>query len=287
MRTRLLALALAAAPASAGPVLVVVDMDAQRPGIQASVRVEPGTTVVPGVRVIIYDPEGTRSVQSIGYLGGLDRGISFGHMPLNGNQGQVVSLNAALGSTVNPASLAIVFPAMDRAFDGPEVQYVEFNAPAPAIIQSTPAAAIFAADIHLSGAAAGDVFEFYILDFVSVWTGGAHGAFTTGVGLQLDTGGDAVPDLTRTLMGFDPDAPVPVPPAAYPVDFVDGGPGPATVMVLCYPDCNADGLLNLADFGCFQTKFALGDPYADCNGDALLNLADFGCFQSKFAIACP
>ncbi len=55
----------------------------------------------------------------------------------------------------------------------------------------------------------------------------------------------------------------------------------------CYPDCNGDAILNLADFGCFQTKFALQDPYADCNGDALLNLADFGCFQSKFALGCP
>lgn len=29
---------------------------------------------------------------------------------------------------------------------------------------------------------------------------------------------------------------------------------------ICYPDCNADGALNLSDFGCFQTKFALGCP---------------------------
>jgi hypothetical protein len=55
----------------------------------------------------------------------------------------------------------------------------------------------------------------------------------------------------------------------------------------CYADCNGDGLLGLADFGCFQTKFALGDPYADCNGDGLLGLADFGCFQTKFALGCP
>lgn len=32
------------------------------------------------------------------------------------------------------------------------------------------------------------------------------------------------------------------------------------VQALCYPDCNGDGLLNLADFGCFQTQFALGCP---------------------------
>ena len=55
----------------------------------------------------------------------------------------------------------------------------------------------------------------------------------------------------------------------------------------CYPDCNGDGALNLGDFGCFQTKFALGDPYADCNGDGNLNLGDFGCFQTKFALGCP
>ncbi len=55
----------------------------------------------------------------------------------------------------------------------------------------------------------------------------------------------------------------------------------------CYPDCNGDGLLNIADFGCFQTKFATGNMYADCNGDSLLNIADFGCFQTKFALGCP
>ncbi|MCC6659784.1 MAG: choice-of-anchor B family protein [Phycisphaerales bacterium] len=55
----------------------------------------------------------------------------------------------------------------------------------------------------------------------------------------------------------------------------------------CYPDCNGDAALNLADFGCFQTKFATGDPYADCNGDGVRNLSDFGCFTTKFALGCP
>ena len=55
----------------------------------------------------------------------------------------------------------------------------------------------------------------------------------------------------------------------------------------CYPDCNEDGLLTVADFGCFQTKFVLGDPYADCNGDGLRTVADFGCFQTKFVQGCP
>ncbi len=55
----------------------------------------------------------------------------------------------------------------------------------------------------------------------------------------------------------------------------------------CYADCNSDGALNLADFGCFQTKFALGEAYADCNGDGARNLSDFGCFQTRFALGCP
>ena len=61
----------------------------------------------------------------------------------------------------------------------------------------------------------------------------------------------------------------------------------ATTVTPCYPDCNADGALNLSDFGCFTTKFALGDPYADCNGDQVHNLSDFGCFTTKFALGCP
>ncbi|MCC6659898.1 MAG: hypothetical protein IT437_03330 [Phycisphaerales bacterium] len=59
------------------------------------------------------------------------------------------------------------------------------------------------------------------------------------------------------------------------------------VSVPCYPDCNNDGALNLSDFGCFTTKFALGDGYADCNGDGVRNLSDFGCFTTKFALGCP
>jgi hypothetical protein len=55
----------------------------------------------------------------------------------------------------------------------------------------------------------------------------------------------------------------------------------------CYPDCNLDGALTLADFGCFQTWFAMGFPYANCNGDGVINLADFGCFQTRFALGCP
>jgi hypothetical protein len=61
----------------------------------------------------------------------------------------------------------------------------------------------------------------------------------------------------------------------------------ATLTLLCYADCNADQVLTVSDFGCFQTKFVLGDPYADCTGDGSHTVADFGCFQTKFVVGCP
>ncbi len=59
------------------------------------------------------------------------------------------------------------------------------------------------------------------------------------------------------------------------------GPG------LCYPDCDSTGTLNVNDYICFQTKFALGEPYADCDGNGVLNVNDYICFQTKFALGCP
>jgi hypothetical protein len=55
---------------------------------------------------------------------------------------------------------------------------------------------------------------------------------------------------------------------------------------VCYPDCDGDGVLSIDDFICFQTFFALGDPYADCDGDGVLSIDDFICFQTFFAIGC-
>jgi hypothetical protein len=56
---------------------------------------------------------------------------------------------------------------------------------------------------------------------------------------------------------------------------------------MCPADCNADWLLSVADFGCFQTAFVLGNLYADCNADSMLTTADFGCFQNLFVLGCP
>jgi hypothetical protein len=55
----------------------------------------------------------------------------------------------------------------------------------------------------------------------------------------------------------------------------------------CYPDCNGNGSLTIADFGCFQSAFAGGSMYADCTLDGSLTIADFGCFQAAFVQGCP
>jgi hypothetical protein len=57
-------------------------------------------------------------------------------------------------------------------------------------------------------------------------------------------------------------------------------------MDVCYADCDGSGALDIDDFICFQTFFALADPYADCDGSGTLNIDDFICFQTLFAIGC-
>ena len=54
----------------------------------------------------------------------------------------------------------------------------------------------------------------------------------------------------------------------------------------CYADCDASGALSIDDFICFQTFFALGDPFADCDQSGSLSIDDFICFQTFFAIGC-
>ncbi|MCC6661929.1 MAG: hypothetical protein IT437_13705, partial [Phycisphaerales bacterium] len=86
-------------------------------------------------------------------------------------------------------------------------------------------------------------------------------------------------------------------------DFVSAGGGLGRGLVQyvgcktgnCYADCNRDGALTIADFTCFQAKFAAFDPYANCNKDAFgppagvygINISDFGCFLTKYALGCP
>lgn len=45
-------------------------------------------------------------------------------------------------------------------------------------------------------------------------------------------------------------------------------------------------ILDVNDFLCFQSKFAVGDPYANCDGSAVvpyLNINDFICFMTNYA----
>jgi len=278
---------LSGGPAGEVPVEVIVDMDAPAPGMQSTVVVPAGTTVVQGVAVYIRDPLGARSLWSIGYLGGLDRGIAFGHMPDEAhNAGLVSRMTVLAGTPVNPANTpwTVEAPYFDPGFVGPETHYLEFGAEAPAIIPAEPDGPVFTADIFLEGAQMGDRFAFYLLDFVAVWdSGGEHGAFSTqGPNMPLDTGGDAVPDGTETIYGIDPDTALPVPPASFRVDYIDGpveGGGAAIEVVAKSADLNGDGVVNVPDL--LQLLAAWGpcpDPPAECpediNGDGAVDVAD-------------
>lgn len=84
-------------------------------------------------------------------------------------------------------------------------------------------------------------------------------------------------------------------PAILQVDIVSAAPTPGHIVVddlQCtpsignYADCNYDGMVTVADFGCFQTRWLQGDLYADCNGSGTLTIHDFGCFQTCFVMTC-
>jgi hypothetical protein len=214
---------------------VVVDMDASTPGFQSNVNVPPGQTAVEDIAVFIFDPLGKRSLWGIGYIGAIDRGFAFGHVPDNQNAGSVQSLTAAPDTPVNPGNTGQVRLSgqVDPGFPGPEAQYLEWGADEATVISQQPSGPVMTVDVTLANAQAGDVFDFYLLDLVTVWSMGVRGAFSTRDPQSLDTGGDAVLDSTQSIHGVDPDPAIPVPPAAYLVDYIDGGqaPGPATISV--------------------------------------------------------
>jgi hypothetical protein len=54
----------------------------------------------------------------------------------------------------------------------------------------------------------------------------------------------------------------------------------------CYADCDEDGQLNINDFICFQTKYAINDLTADCDLNGVRNIDDFICFQTLYALGC-
>ncbi|MHC4211665.1 MAG: dockerin type I domain-containing protein, partial [Planctomycetota bacterium] len=147
-------------------------------------------------------------------------------------------------------------------------------------------APIFTVDITLQGAAAGDVFDLYLLDFITVWMRyfdmGDYGAFSTSELTSLDTGGDAVPDGTQSIYGVDYDTPVPVPPAKFLVDYIDGPPGggPATIRIVPLGDLDGDGAVGVTDFLLLLAAWGpCPDPPAPCpadlDGDGIVGVIDF------------
>jgi hypothetical protein len=56
----------------------------------------------------------------------------------------------------------------------------------------------------------------------------------------------------------------------------------------CLADCNDDDELNIDDFICFTTNFAIGTLTAgtDCDQNFKLTIDDFICFQTNFVLGC-
>jgi hypothetical protein len=268
-------------------------MDPATPGLQPILVVPPGTTEVRDLAVYVYDPVGGRSFVNIGYLGGIDRGIAFGHIPGSNARGTVTSLVGTPAFAAHPGNTGYTSTAIFRAFAGPETQYIEIGAQTAAPIPASPDRPLFTVDLTMANAEEGDRFLFALCDIIAATGFGQGGIFTTSPGTFWDTGGDAVPDNTPTTFGLDADQPVPVPPAAFYVDFIDGVSGPAAIIVTsCYANCDGSTtppVLNVNDFVCFQQRFAAGNAFANCDASTIapvLNINDFVCFQQRFAAGC-
>jgi hypothetical protein len=240
----MIAPAAVAALATPPTVIVAVDMDASQPGIQNSVSVPAVVTRVDGITVWVYDPSATAHIFGVGYLGGLDRSLAFGHVGVNsnGNAGRVLAVEGVPGGPIVAGNSAYVTHLTQPLFAGPEVQYLEWGETG-GIIPSAPVEPIMHVSVDLEDAAIGDVYRFYLGDNVVAWTGGTNGMFSTQSPLSLDTGGDHVPDGTPTVAGVDADAAVPVPPGAFYVDFQDGpaGDGATIIVVAACGDFDTDG----------------------------------------------
>lgn len=270
------------------PVRVVLDLDLNTPGMQSTRVIEPGTTFVNGIGVFVYDPEGTRRLLAIGYIGGIDRGIALGHVPNDQSVGAITAMSGSPHTPVNPGNFGGVDPdgSIQKAFPGPEIQYYELGANTDAPLPGVPVAPAFTAEVHLEDASAGDEFAFALADNVVLWTEGRNGAFSTRDMFSLDTGGDAVPDGTPTVIGLDGDAALPAPPAAYLVDYIDGVDRPAAIIVRCPTDFNADGLVDTRDVLGFLNAWVIRDPRADFNQDGTINTQDVLAFLNTWNTGC-
>jgi hypothetical protein len=210
-------------------VIVEVDLDGSEPGIQTVLTVAAGTRWIRDVTIWIRDPTASAQVHSIGYLGGLNRGLAFGHMPSTPNIGTVEGIAVTAAAPVVSGHDVTINSGIEPLFEGPEIQYFEFGdfGELAGGIPTDPVTPIVSLDIELAAVRAGDVFRFYLGDKTAEWisgqSGNSGGAFSTASLNTLESGGDACPDGTQTSTGVDTDIAAPVPPGLFLVDYRDGG----------------------------------------------------------------
>ena len=94
----------------AADVFVSLDLDTASPGRQPTVIGLPGNGVIHAA-VSIHDPSASHSLFSIGYLGGLDRGISCGYVINPETHGEIVTFAATPGTPANPGNTPWTFDA--------------------------------------------------------------------------------------------------------------------------------------------------------------------------------
>lgn len=105
---------------------MALDMDPSQPGIQQSITVPRGTTVVDGVAVYIWDQSGQHMASALGcFVCSISRGVAMGHFRGDGRIiGRVASLDPTLGEPVIAGldHLVTTTSALNP-FGGPTVEY--------------------------------------------------------------------------------------------------------------------------------------------------------------------
>ncbi len=262
-----------------GHVWVYVDMNPAVPGYQPFIIIPPPMSIVSyhDVGFWIFS-DGHAPLYTIGdpLSGLLAKGIAFGHMkPTTPNYGVCDYIEPGGSAPINPGNTGYVLDdrRVDKAFNGPEIQYLEWGTDRPVEIPMEPMDPVWKARIRLVAAGAGDIYDFYIADRVAIARPGRNGVFGAFRPFGLDSGGDSVRDFTATIYGIDVDVPVPVPPAAYKVDFRDGRDigGPARIIVSDFGDANGDGQVNRADLEALLLAVtdpaAYAEKYPQCSRD--------------------
>ncbi len=146
----------------------------------------------------------------------------------------------------------------------------------------------------------GGQFSFYSagppIHFIARWDGQQlHG-------LSGTVSGGGAGTHVRALAVLDEDGPGPNPGGLYVGGrFYYAGGLPALGLARwgcplppkCYANCDDTTTpagaprLDVGDYICFVTRFALRHSYADCDQNGRLDINDYTCFQTKFALGCP